>query len=148
MFRLHVLKRNYFIFLHQILDLDKGRKAVGGKMEILLKIREPFENKDTEIVNEKWLILDSHLRGLDMVSVNGTLRKQKFIICFKLVLRKSKKSHGKTRLLQFFVCFDCIFNSIIILLHVHMNIQNFYHIFFLYRKHHQKLYKNLPQMGN
>jgi len=47
--------------------LEKGRKAVGGKIEILLKIREPFENKDTEIVNEKWLILDSHLRGLDMV---------------------------------------------------------------------------------
>ena len=75
---------SFFInyYFTQIVDLDKGRKAVGGKIEILLKIREPFENKDTEIVNEKWLILDSHLRGLDMVSVNGVLRKLKFEIRF------------------------------------------------------------------
>lgn len=64
--------------IHQcvdILDLEKGRKAVGGKIEVRLKIREPFENKDTDIINEKWLILDSHLRGLDMKTPSQPAQK-------------------------------------------------------------------------
>ena len=50
------------------MDVEKGRKSVGGKIEVLLKIREPFVDKDAEIVTEKWLVLDTHLRGLMMVS--------------------------------------------------------------------------------
>ena len=50
------------------MDTDRGRKTVGGKMEIILKVREPLVDKDVEVVNEKWLVLDSHLRALEMVS--------------------------------------------------------------------------------
>lgn len=50
------------------MDADRGRKAVGGKIEVILKIREPLVDKDVEVVNEKWLVLDSHLRTLQMVS--------------------------------------------------------------------------------
>lgn len=50
------------------MDLDKGRKAVGGKIEVKIKIREPLVDKDAEIIKENWLVLDTHLRGLDMVS--------------------------------------------------------------------------------
>ena len=49
------------------MDLERGRKSVGGKIEMLLKIREPLVDKDAEIVKEKWLVLDSHLRSLEMV---------------------------------------------------------------------------------
>ncbi|XP_065668857.1 coiled-coil and C2 domain-containing protein 1-like isoform X5 [Hydra vulgaris] len=49
-----------------LMDIEKGRKSVGGKIEVLLKIREPFVDKDAEIVTEKWLVLDTHLRGLIM----------------------------------------------------------------------------------
>lgn len=61
---------NFFLpFFHlQLVDVEKGRKAVGGKIEVLLKIREPFEDKDTEVVKEKWLVLETHLRSLDLVS--------------------------------------------------------------------------------
>ena len=51
------------------MDLDRGRKAAGGKIEVMVKIREPFVDKDVEIVNEKWLVLDSHLRSLQIVSM-------------------------------------------------------------------------------
>ena len=51
-----------------LMDMDKGRKAVGGKMEVKIKIREPLVDKDAEIIKENWLVLDTHLRGLDMVS--------------------------------------------------------------------------------
>lgn len=47
--------------------MEKGRKSVGGKIEVMLKIREPLVDKDAEIVKEKWLVLDTHLRGLEMV---------------------------------------------------------------------------------
>ena len=54
------------------MDLDRGRKAAGGKIEVMVKIREPFVDKDVEIVNEKWLVLDSHLRSLQIVSMVHT----------------------------------------------------------------------------
>ncbi|XP_065062084.1 coiled-coil and C2 domain-containing protein 1-like isoform X2 [Rhopilema esculentum] len=47
-----------------LMDTDRGRKKVGGKIEIILKIREPLVDKDVDVVNEKWLVLDSHLRTL------------------------------------------------------------------------------------
>ena len=50
------------------MDTDRGRKTVGGKIEVILKIREPLVDKDIEVVNEKWLVLDSHLRTLQMVN--------------------------------------------------------------------------------
>ena len=49
------------------MDLERGKKAVGGKIEVMLKIREPLVDKDIEVVNEKWLVLDSHLRTLQIV---------------------------------------------------------------------------------
>eukprot|EP00112_Aurelia_sp_Birch-Aquarium-sp1_P009762 Seg212.5 transcript_id=Seg212.5/GoldUCD/mRNA.D3Y31 product="Coiled-coil and C2 domain-containing protein 1-like" protein_id=Seg212.5/GoldUCD/D3Y31 len=52
----------------ELMDLDRGRKAAGGKIEVMVKIREPFVDKDVEIVNEKWLVLDSHLRTLQIES--------------------------------------------------------------------------------
>jgi len=49
-----------------LMDLERGRKSVGGKIEVMLKIREPLADKDAEIVKEKWLLLDTHLRNLAM----------------------------------------------------------------------------------
>ena len=51
------------------MDLEKGRKSVGGKVEVKIKIREPLVDKDAEIVKERWLVLESHLRSLDIVSI-------------------------------------------------------------------------------
>ena len=53
------------------MDTDRGRKTVGGKIEVILKIREPLVDKDIEVVNEKWLVLDSHLRTLQMVNTTS-----------------------------------------------------------------------------
>ena len=50
------------------MDMDRGRKPVGGKIEAMVKIREPLVDKDAEVVNEKWLMLDTHLRTLEIVS--------------------------------------------------------------------------------
>lgn len=36
----------------------EGRKAVGGKLEVKIRVRDPFVNKQVEEVKEKWLIVD------------------------------------------------------------------------------------------
>lgn len=36
-----------------------GRKSVGGKLELKIKIRDPILKKQIENVEEKWLIIDS-----------------------------------------------------------------------------------------
>lgn len=40
-----------------------GRKAVGGKLEVRLRIREPFVGKQVDQVTEKWLIIEEFLRN-------------------------------------------------------------------------------------
>lgn len=36
-----------------------GRKAVGGKLEVKLRIRNPIISKQMEHISEKWLVLDT-----------------------------------------------------------------------------------------
>lgn len=35
-----------------------GRKATGGKLEVMVKIREPLSGADLQPVTEKWLVVD------------------------------------------------------------------------------------------
>ena len=43
------------------MDTDRGRKAVGGKIEIQMRIREPIVDKDVKVEKWKWLVIDVHL---------------------------------------------------------------------------------------
>lgn len=36
-----------------------GRKAVGGKVEVKIRIRDPIVGKEMEQVQEKWTVLTS-----------------------------------------------------------------------------------------
>jgi len=36
-----------------------GRRTVGGKLEVKIRIRNPILTKQIEQINEKWLIIDS-----------------------------------------------------------------------------------------
>ena len=36
-----------------------GRKSVGGKLEIKLRVANPFLTKQVEQVEEKWLVIDA-----------------------------------------------------------------------------------------
>ncbi|XP_073257066.1 coiled-coil and C2 domain-containing protein 1-like isoform X1 [Porites lutea] len=50
--------------IHDCLDLmdtDRGRKAVGGKLEVHMRIREPLVDKDVKVEKWKWLVIDVHL---------------------------------------------------------------------------------------
>ena len=47
--------------LLQLMDTDRGRKAVGGKIEIRMRIREPLVDKDVKVEKWKWLVIDLHL---------------------------------------------------------------------------------------
>lgn len=40
----------------------EGRKSVGGKLEVKIRVRDPFVNKQVEEVKEKWLIIDEYER--------------------------------------------------------------------------------------
>ena len=45
------------------MDTDRGRKAVGGKIEVRLRTREPLTDKDVQMEKWKWLVIDMHLGG-------------------------------------------------------------------------------------
>ncbi|XP_055923507.1 coiled-coil and C2 domain-containing protein 1-like isoform X2 [Eupeodes corollae] len=45
--------------IHDTYDLMEGRKTVGGKLEIKVRVRNPILTKQIEHINEKWLILDT-----------------------------------------------------------------------------------------
>ncbi|XP_073824975.1 coiled-coil and C2 domain-containing protein 1-like [Musca autumnalis] len=45
--------------IHDTFDLMDGRKVVGGKLEVKVRVRNPILTKQMEHLNEKWLILDS-----------------------------------------------------------------------------------------
>ncbi|XP_052461434.1 coiled-coil and C2 domain-containing protein 1A isoform X2 [Carassius gibelio] len=44
--------------IREIIDVLDGRKATGGKLEVLVKIREPLSGVQLQPVTEKWLIID------------------------------------------------------------------------------------------
>lgn len=43
--------------IHQAVDLMDGRKPVGGKLEVKIRLRNPIVGKETEQVQEKWTVL-------------------------------------------------------------------------------------------
>ncbi|XP_034101581.2 coiled-coil and C2 domain-containing protein 1-like isoform X1 [Drosophila albomicans] len=45
--------------IHDTYDLMEGRKQVGGKLEIKVRVRNPILTKQIEHINEKWLVLDA-----------------------------------------------------------------------------------------
>ncbi|XP_028406350.1 coiled-coil and C2 domain-containing protein 1-like isoform X2 [Dendronephthya gigantea] len=48
--------------IHECVDLmdpEKGRKAIGGKIEVKIRIREPLTDKDVEILTQKWLVIEA-----------------------------------------------------------------------------------------
>ncbi|KAL4236983.1 Coiled-coil and C2 domain-containing protein 1A [Mactra antiquata] len=61
---------------HNSHDLTDGRKSVGGKLEVKLRIRDPFKNKQVEEVKEKWLVIDQFIKTLDTPkSIQGGNKK-------------------------------------------------------------------------
>ncbi|XP_016941393.3 coiled-coil and C2 domain-containing protein 1-like isoform X1 [Drosophila suzukii] len=45
--------------IHDTYDLMDGRKQVGGKLEVKVRVRNPILTKQMEHINEKWLVLDA-----------------------------------------------------------------------------------------
>ena len=54
--------------LAQLMD---GRKAVGGKLEVKLRIRNPFVSKQIEEVKEKWLVIEGFDRNPNTAAAVG-----------------------------------------------------------------------------
>ncbi|KAK7788952.1 hypothetical protein R5R35_002357 [Gryllus longicercus] len=46
--------------IHDAFDLMDGRKAVGGKLEVKIRVRNPILAKQVEKVQEKWLVIDQY----------------------------------------------------------------------------------------
>lgn len=36
-----------------------GRKKVGGKLEVRLRLRDPLLNREVQQLSERWLVVDS-----------------------------------------------------------------------------------------
>ena len=50
------------------MDPEKGRKAIGGKIEIKIRLREPLTDKDVEILTQKWLVIEAFVMPSNRVS--------------------------------------------------------------------------------
>nr|KAG5709536.1 hypothetical protein BaRGS_001586 [Batillaria attramentaria] len=44
--------------------LSEGRKSVGGKLEVKIRVRDPFKGRQVEESKEKWLVIDQFIRTL------------------------------------------------------------------------------------
>ncbi|CAG0880169.1 unnamed protein product [Cyprideis torosa] len=44
--------------LHDSFDLLQGKKSIGGKLEVRLRIRNPLQGKEVETESHKWLVID------------------------------------------------------------------------------------------
>ncbi|XP_061182028.1 coiled-coil and C2 domain-containing protein 1-like [Saccostrea echinata] len=51
--------------IHDSYDITDGRKPVGGKLEVKLRIRDPFKSKQVEETKEKWLVIDQFFKTID-----------------------------------------------------------------------------------
>ncbi|KAK2181851.1 hypothetical protein NP493_377g02020 [Ridgeia piscesae] len=54
--------------LHDSYNLSEGKKAVGGMLELKIRVRDPLLAKQVEDVKEKWLVIDSFDRVTAPVS--------------------------------------------------------------------------------
>jgi len=43
--------------IHDSFDLYDGRKPIGGKVEVRLRLRNPITSKQIEQAQEKWLVV-------------------------------------------------------------------------------------------
>jgi hypothetical protein len=43
---------------------------VGGKLEVKMRIRDPFKSKQVEEVKEKWLVIDQFFKTIDKVYIH------------------------------------------------------------------------------
>ncbi|XP_076440477.1 coiled-coil and C2 domain-containing protein 1-like isoform X2 [Babylonia areolata] len=50
--------------LHDSFDLADGRKSVGGKLEVKVRIREPLKGRQVAQSQEKWLVIDQFIHSL------------------------------------------------------------------------------------
>ncbi|XP_067947060.1 coiled-coil and C2 domain-containing protein 1-like [Watersipora subatra] len=50
--------------VHESFDLldTNARKEVGGKLEVILRLREPLVNKQVEVMKDRWLVIDQFVR--------------------------------------------------------------------------------------
>ncbi|KAL5022471.1 hypothetical protein ScPMuIL_001626 [Solemya velum] len=48
--------------VHDSYDLTDGKKAVGGKLEVKMRIRDPVKGRQIEEVKEKWLVMDKFIK--------------------------------------------------------------------------------------
>jgi coiled-coil and C2 domain-containing protein 1 len=46
------------VILFLVFQLMDGRKPVGGKLEVKVRIRHPILTKQVEQIQEKWLVID------------------------------------------------------------------------------------------
>lgn len=68
----------------------EGRKAVGGKLEIKIRIRDPFINKQVDETKEKWLVIDDFIRKPSPVSCD-VIQQFLFYNCMNFASRFSFK---------------------------------------------------------
>lgn len=58
---LESLEKKCDLHLTEDLKDEKGRKPVGGKLEVKIRLREPLSGRDQEVKNQKWLVFQESI---------------------------------------------------------------------------------------
>ena len=87
-----ILMKVKFPILFQLMD---GRKSVGGKLEVKVRIRDPFFTKQVEEVKERWLVIDHFDRKLPEQKVSELIK----------MCNQSVKSYGIEEVIWYFSLF-------------------------------------------
>ncbi|XP_051898018.1 coiled-coil and C2 domain-containing protein 1A isoform X2 [Pristis pectinata] len=60
--------------IREILEVLDGRKTTGGRLEVIVNIREPLSSQQLERVTEKWLVIDA--QSLPVIAVPKTKERR------------------------------------------------------------------------
>ena len=77
------------------MDPERGRKAIGGKIEVKLRVREPLTDKDVEIMTEKWLVIDAFVVPSNRVRISIAYVWKHELLKKKMTNNWTKINEGK-----------------------------------------------------
>lgn len=104
--------------IHAFEDIkdEKGRKPVGGKVEVYIRLREPLSGQDEETVEQKWLVFQeaiatdattdmplsqqTHTIAMSPIAIDSTISIEALKLELTLVLNAVKSGKKEAALIQ------------------------------------------------
>ncbi|KAL8578171.1 hypothetical protein ACOMHN_051726 [Nucella lapillus] len=84
--------------LHDSFDLAKGRKSIGGKLEVKVRVREPFKGRQVDQSQEKWLVIDQFIHAVGLKApVTSTQLEERVAMYLQAIEYATAANDGNRR---------------------------------------------------